>query len=401
MNPQAGWGQIIMSGIADLRWILLLVGLLFLVALAAWESRRSRRLRSEEAAARDAGGFASAARESREAAGGSVRRESLAHAPGSEPLIHELSLDALGAQAGPPAHALDASATAPEAPEGGQHTRATYEEVALQDGALPMRGRHAEPTLGQLPEEPAELSSPMPLEDAGEGQAVLEEPQPQEAGAPGDAWPESQAPGSALSAGPADAEPASAAPALDPDSSPGGAEPLAIAAGAAAPRVEWPAEGERQIISVRVVGLRQERLSGRAMRLALAACGFVLGRYRIFHQAAADGRALLSCASLSKPGNFDPVSMDFQRYAGLSLFTVLPGPLPAAQALERLLETGRDLTQRLEAQLQDERGLPLDSARIAALRASVREGERESSEPPRGGGALRQGGAASSAQPAA
>ena len=64
--------------------------------------------------------------------------------------------------------------------------------------------------------------------------------------------------------------------------------------------------------------------------------------------------------------------MDFQRFAGLSLFTVLPGPLPAAAALDQLLVTGEELAQRLQALLQDEQGNSLDEPRIAQLRDSVR-----------------------------
>jgi cell division protein ZipA len=143
----------------------------------------------------------------------------------------------------------------------------------------------------------------------------------------------------------------------------------------AAPRVDWPPDGERQILSVRIVSTGEQRLSGRSIRQALAASGFVHGRYHIFHHAAEDGRVLLSCASLNKPGNFDPSSMDFQRYSGLSIFAVLPGPLPAQTALERLLTAGRDVSQRLQARLLDERGEPLDSMRIAALRAGVAVGQ--------------------------
>jgi FtsZ-interacting cell division protein ZipA len=137
-------------------------------------------------------------------------------------------------------------------------------------------------------------------------------------------------------------------------------------------RVDWPPDGERQIIALRLVAASEQRLSGRSTRQALAACGFVHGRYGIFHQPGADGRALLSCASLSKPGIFDPATMDFQRFSGLSVFAVLPGPVPAAAALDQLLATAVELSQRLQALLQDEQGRVLDEPRIAQLRDSVR-----------------------------
>ena len=137
--------------------------------------------------------------------------------------------------------------------------------------------------------------------------------------------------------------------------------------------VDWPPEAERHIISVRIAALSHERLSGRVVRLALGACGFEHGRFGIFHQPGADGRALLSAANLSKPGIFDLPNMDFQRFSGLSLFAVLPGPLPPAAALDHLLDTAQDLAERLRARLQDEQGLTLGAAQLEALRRTVQD----------------------------
>jgi FtsZ-interacting cell division protein ZipA len=138
-----------------------------------------------------------------------------------------------------------------------------------------------------------------------------------------------------------------------------------------APVVDWPPDGQRQIVALRIVAAADERLSGRAVRLAITACGFVHGRFGIFHQPDADGRALLSVASLSKPGILDPVNMDFQRLAGISLFAVLPGPLPPSATLDHLIDVARELSQRLPARLQDEHGQPLDADRLEDLRDSV------------------------------
>ena len=137
------------------------------------------------------------------------------------------------------------------------------------------------------------------------------------------------------------------------------------------PLVDWPPDGQRQIVALRIVAAVDERLSGRAVRLAITACGFVHGRFGIFHQPDADGRALLSVASLSKPGVLDPVNMDFQRLAGISLFAVLPGPLPPAATLDHLIDVARELSQRLPARLQDEHGQPLDAERLEDLRDSM------------------------------
>jgi len=149
--------------------------------------------------------------------------------------------------------------------------------------------------------------------------------------------------------------------------------PAEASAAAAAPRepiVEWPAEGERRIVALRVVA-PGERFSGRAVRQALTAEGFVLGRFAIFHRCGSDGRAVVSAASLTKPGTFDRDSIDVQRFGGLNLFAVLPGPLPAVRAFDELIVAARNLSERLQGALQDENGEPLTPLRTAAIREQL------------------------------
>ena len=151
-------------------------------------------------------------------------------------------------------------------------------------------------------------------------------------------------------------------------------EPAQCAAAAALPEpiVDWPPEESRRILALRVVAAQPERFSGRTLRLALSAEGFLLGKFSIFHKPDEANRALLSAASLSSPGAFDLEAMDSQRYAGLSLFAVLPGPMAPRQAFEDLLATARNLNERLEGALQDERGSPLTPLRVASIRESLK-----------------------------
>lgn len=137
------------------------------------------------------------------------------------------------------------------------------------------------------------------------------------------------------------------------------------------PIVEWPTDDQRRVVALRLVAPPPERLAGRALRLALASEGFVLGKFQIFHKPDSSGRAVLSAANLSKPGTFDPETMDLQRFGGLSLFAVLPGPKPPLKAFEDLLATARNLNERLQGALQDERGGPLTPTRIATIRESL------------------------------
>ncbi len=139
----------------------------------------------------------------------------------------------------------------------------------------------------------------------------------------------------------------------------------------AEPIVEWPPDDQRRVVALRLVAPPPERLAGRALRLALASEGFVLGKFQIFHKPDDQGRAVLSAANLSKPGTFDLDTMDVQRFGGLSLFAVLPGPKPPLKAFEELLTTARNLNERLQGALQDERGGPLTPTRIATIRESL------------------------------
>jgi cell division protein ZipA len=143
---------------------------------------------------------------------------------------------------------------------------------------------------------------------------------------------------------------------------------------APAPRVDWPPDERRRVVALRLVATQPERFAGRSLRQALAAEGFVLGRFAIFHKPDEEQRAVLSAANLSTPGTFDEETMDSQHYGGLSLFAVLPGPKPLHETFDELILTARSLNDRLQGVLQDEQGSPLTPARIALLRERLRAG---------------------------
>jgi cell division protein ZipA len=149
-------------------------------------------------------------------------------------------------------------------------------------------------------------------------------------------------------------------------------EPLPELASTEAPAVEWPPDEERRILALRLVAPQANRFAGRSLRQALAAEGFVLGKFAIFHKPDDAHRAVLSAASLNRPGTFDMDTMDSQHFGGLSLFAVLPGPKSPPQAFDELVFTARSLNERLQGVLQDEEGSPLTPARVALLREQLR-----------------------------
>jgi FtsZ-interacting cell division protein ZipA len=135
--------------------------------------------------------------------------------------------------------------------------------------------------------------------------------------------------------------------------------------------LDWPPEAQRRIVALRVVPRGADRLSGRSVRQALVGEGLLHGPMGIFHLPGEDGRVLLSAAGLTRPGTFQLGAMDTERYAGLSVFAVLPGALPADETFDRLIEVTRGLAARLNAELRDQRGDPLTTARVVALRAEI------------------------------
>jgi FtsZ-interacting cell division protein ZipA len=317
----------------ELRFILLLAGLVFLVALAAWELRKPRQAQGDSATRDSAAPRGARPRERSEPQMGSMGDSPAEVHEGRRPVVAPQRIDMpelpdLPAMEAMRAESILADADALHAFEtlnlGATDALAARADETLPPSAQPEPAAAFAPTASTPPTASIAAAAARP--------ATLSEPV-----ASGISMPASEA---------AAAAPSGTPPAL----------------------LDWPPEGERHIVALRIVPAANERLSGRAVRLAITACGFVHGRFGIYHQADEEGRALLSVASLSKPGVLDPINLDFQRLAGINLFTVLPGPLAPGAALDHLLDTARELSQRLPARVQDETGHPLDAERLEDLR---------------------------------
>ena len=68
---------------------------------------------------------------------------------------------------------------------------------------------------------------------------------------------------------------------------------------------------------------------------------------------------------------FDPSIMDSQRFSGLNLFAVLPGPKPERETFDELVRAARQLADRLDGKMADQHGEELTSQRIARLRQAI------------------------------
>jgi cell division protein ZipA len=290
-----------MSMTAELRWALLVIGVLGICALIVWELRRPRQARG---------------------------------AP--ERLSRE-------APAEPPRHARE-SFSLPEVRAREPLLRDELPVVAVQEPAtLPVLEPATE--VEALAEEPVDPMVDVDVPDAEEAAAPI------------------------VAAAAEYFEPATEV--IHTESLPLRDE-LPELAPAETPEVEWPPDQERRILALRLVAPQANRFAGRSLRQALAAEGFVLGKFAIFHKPDDAHRAVLSAASLNRPGTFDMDTMDSQHFGGLSLFAVLPGPMAPPQAFDELVFTARSLNERLQGVLQDEEGSPLTPARVALLREQLR-----------------------------
>jgi cell division protein ZipA len=303
-----------LSMTSQLRWALLILGALVILALIVWERRRPRQA---------SGGLERTAERPSTESLPRVAREPLLNLPemrAREPLVPRTL----------PAVEIPADAPPAPVPVLASTTEALEPAVAADDGIIgPADEFEAEELEAQDDEESAAQSAPTVI-GAEEVEASAPTVLPREA-----------------------------LPELPPSPP---------------PLVEWPPDNERHILALRLVAPIPDKFAGRSLRQALAAEGFVLGQFAIFHKPDEERRAVLSAASLTRPGTFDMETMDSQHYGGLSLFAVLPGPKPARQAFDDLVFTARSLNDRLHGVLQDERGTPLTPSRIAFMRDALRTG---------------------------
>ncbi len=124
----------------------------------------------------------------------------------------------------------------------------------------------------------------------------------------------------------------------------------------------------QKIVTIRVCSVGEARWSGARLMTALESHGLAFGRYQVFHRRHVDGRSLFCVASLIEPGTFDVAAMADQEFRGVTLFAVLPGPIPALETTDELLATARGLAEELSGMVQDAKGIPLSPQRAAAMR---------------------------------
>ena len=138
-------------------------------------------------------------------------------------------------------------------------------------------------------------------------------------------------------------------------------------------------EEAMEVLVVHLLARQGERFPGARLLQLLLERGLRFGEMNIFHcHWQEEDRQVLqfSMANAVEPGTFDIDEMEEQEFAGVTFFLKLPGPGRPLEALERMLETARDLAQRLNGELRDHQRSVLTRQTEEHMRERVQEFER-------------------------
>ncbi len=145
-----------------------------------------------------------------------------------------------------------------------------------------------------------------------------------------------------------------------------------------APTASQPARKEppQKIIALLIAEREGTHIFGPQVHAALREHGLEFGAKQIYHRLA-DGESVYSVASLLKPGFIDPADEQSFSTPGLSIFMVLPGPLPPVSTFREMLSTAQSLAKTLNASVYDMRRQPLSPEASLKLEREVEQWARQ------------------------
>jgi cell division protein ZipA len=149
-------------------------------------------------------------------------------------------------------------------------------------------------------------------------------------------------------------------------------DPLEIAA------PELPPEGEQLIVALRLRSRSPDGFDGSDLVKAFSAERLEYGKFGAFHSLDERRRSRFLVASLVEPGSFEIEKMHELRCPGVSMFMVLPGPREPLIALDAMFVCARRLSERLDADVLDDKGNALTMQHAGWLREQVVEYHRRS-----------------------
>jgi cell division protein ZipA len=137
-----------------------------------------------------------------------------------------------------------------------------------------------------------------------------------------------------------------------------------------------PPKPER-IVSLFLLASDHHIITGAELLQATVNTGMAFGEMNIFHRIPEGTEtAIFSMANAAKPGHFERDEWNTFETTGVVLFMTLPGPLPALDAWDAMLATGRRMAEVLHAELLDEDRSPFTRQTEAQVREEMREYDR-------------------------
>lgn len=322
----------------ELRWILIVLGLVLLAGLWWWETRRRSRSAPEaqESEADEPRGRREPSLDG-SAEGEDEPREASSPDFDDLPSIRASRRERSSITRNPPVVELPDEPDPETDPEPGADPEPPDEDEFVPP-KVPYRSMQEK--LDELPEDLRNL----PRDERAEA----EQRQPWVRTQPLD---RNEIMGRARQAGDADNDASESEPPQEPE------PPLADAA-------------RQRVVALRLI-CNEGRWPGREVTDALQAEGLSFGKYSIFHRERDDGKSIFFVASMVEPGSFDLDAVDSQSYPGISVFAVIPGPVEAPATFDMMLATARRLADRIGGHLQDEQGSTLTAQRILSLREEL------------------------------
>lgn len=161
---------------------------------------------------------------------------------------------------------------------------------------------------------------------------------------------------------------------LEDDELPGGEADAATAQDPPA-KAEPPPLPE-MIVTLRLMARDQGGFPAEQLILALREHGLRHGKYGIFHAHDEFEEVIYSVANLVEPGTFNLAQLRTDRYPGISLFLVMPGPRDPLEAFDSMISLGKSLALEFSGELLDEQGGILSVPRERYLREEIISSQR-------------------------
>lgn len=133
--------------------------------------------------------------------------------------------------------------------------------------------------------------------------------------------------------------------------------PVSNSADAAGADDELPQADLEEVFTLRLVPRSAGAFAGDAVGQGLLTAGLARGRFDIFHyQPPGASQSVFSVANLVEPGTLRDEDLMGHKVPGLTMFMLLPGPLPGLRALEEMITCSRLLANYLDGTVQDDTG---------------------------------------------